>query len=244
VVTAALERGARRFFYTSSIAAYGMHPGPIDESTPSTAPRSWVNYLRTKAAAEQEVRRGIDSGLDAVILNPAHIVGPYDTGNWSRMLYLVHYGTLPGVPGGRGSFCHVREVVRAHLQAFEHGRSGDNYLLGGEDMDYVDVVRLCGEITSRAVPQRPTPAILLWLLARAMKLQTAITKKRPAVTPEIAYLMGRRWVCRSDKAIRELDYRTVPVREMFEDCYRWLVAEGKLKQVRDQRQQAVQTASD
>jgi nucleoside-diphosphate-sugar epimerase len=244
VVTAALERGARRFVYTSSIAAYGMHPLPIDESTPTVAPQSWVNYLRTKAAAEQEVRRGIDSGLDAVILNPAHIVGPYDKGNWSRMLYLVHYGTLPGVPGGRGSFCHVREVVRAHLNAIEHGRTGENYLLGGVDADYVDVVRICGEITSRKVPHRPTPAILLWLLARAMALQTAFTKKRPSVTPEIAHLMGRRWVCRSDKAIRELDYRTVSVREMFEDCYRWLVAEGRLKHARDVSPKPVQTVSD
>jgi nucleoside-diphosphate-sugar epimerase len=229
VVTVALERGAGRFVHTSSIAAFGVHSEPVDERTPTNAPRSWVNYLRTKALGEQEVRRGIDAGLDAVILNPANIIGPYDLANWSRLLYLVHREKLPGVPPGRGSFCHVREVVRAHINAVERGRRGENYLLGGADADFLELIRVCGEITSRRVPARATPWWLLRLMGRIGEWQSFINGRRPTLTPEIAWLMGLRWVCRSEKAIRELDYRTAPLREMLEDCHRWMVAEGRLK---------------
>jgi nucleoside-diphosphate-sugar epimerase len=229
VVGVALERGAKRFIHTSSIAAFGVHPEPVDESTPTNAQRSWVNYLRTKALGEQEVRRGVEAGLNAVILNPANIFGPYDLGQWSRMLYLVHRERLPGVPPGRGSFCHVREVVRAHLNAVERGRCGENYLLGGADADFLELIRLCGEITSRRVPAKKTPWWLLRLMGRIGEWRSRIDGKRPTLTPEIAWLMGCRWVCRSDKAIRELDYRIVPLREMVEDCHRWMVAEGRLR---------------
>jgi dihydroflavonol-4-reductase len=199
MATVALERGAGRFIYTSSIAAFGMHDELIDESTPSNAQSSWINYFRTKALAEQEVLRGVEAGLDAVILNPANIIGPYDLKNWSTLLYLVHNRKLPGVPPGRGSFCHVREVVRAHLAAVEHGRTGENYLL------------------------------VLRLLARMSVLQAGITGRRPMLTPEMAHVLCRDMICSNVKAIRELGYRPAPLEEMLTDCYCWMLAEGRLK---------------
>jgi len=228
VVEAALERGVGRLVHTSSIAAYGLHDGAVDETTPSNAARSWIHYQRTKAVAEEEVRRGIARGLDAVILNPANIIGPYDLGNWSTLLYLVHNGRLPGVPPGRSSFCHVREVVRAHIAAVERGRTGENYLLGGADAEFREVIRLCGEITGRKVRTEPTPAWMLRLVARLYAVRGALTGRPPRLTPEMAHLVCREMTCRSAKAERELGYRPAPLREMFEDCYRWMVREGRV----------------
>ena len=89
-----------------------------------------MNYQRSKFLAEEEVRKVIARGLDAVILNPAAIMGPYDTVNWVRMIRLVCARKQPGVPPGRMSFCHVDKVARAHIAAVERGRRGENYLLG------------------------------------------------------------------------------------------------------------------
>jgi nucleoside-diphosphate-sugar epimerase len=113
VVEVALAKNAKRFIHTSSMAAYGLQDGDVDETTRSTALDTPINYFRTKRLAEEEVDRGIANGLDAVIVNPSNIVGPYDTQSWARMFKLVHTGTLPGVGPGSGSFCHVREVVGA-----------------------------------------------------------------------------------------------------------------------------------
>ncbi|MGZ7081508.1 MAG: NAD-dependent epimerase/dehydratase family protein, partial [Thermoanaerobaculia bacterium] len=117
VVDAALVKRARKLIATSSIAAYGFHDAPITEETRSNAMSTGVNYFRTKWLAEEEVRKGIAQGLDATILNPANIIGPYDDRNWSRMIALVARDKLPGVPPGAGSFCHVREVAAAHISA-------------------------------------------------------------------------------------------------------------------------------
>jgi len=75
MVKAALAHKASRFVHTSSIAAYGFQPGPVTEQSPSTALTARINYFRSKRKAELEVHQGIAKGLDAVILNPAKIVG-------------------------------------------------------------------------------------------------------------------------------------------------------------------------
>src|SRR3546814_11562883 len=83
-----------------------------DLDTPTRASTDGVNYVRSKALAEREVRKGISAGLPAVIVNPSNIIGPYDTASWSRIFRLVRQGRLPAMPPGGGSFCHVREVAR------------------------------------------------------------------------------------------------------------------------------------
>lgn len=113
VVQAAIDRGARRFVHTSSIAAYGFHDRRIDESSEQLGAQSWINYMRTKALAEEIVREGITRGLDAVIMNPAHVIGRYDRANWVRLFMMVATGKLPGVPPGRGSFAHAAAVAAA-----------------------------------------------------------------------------------------------------------------------------------
>jgi dihydroflavonol-4-reductase len=107
VVAAALERRAKRFIHTSSVAAFGLHDGRIDETTSSNAAAQTFNYVRTKFLAEEEIRLGIQRGLPAVILNPANIIGPDDRRGWGRLFLLVQAGKLPGVPPGRASFAHV-----------------------------------------------------------------------------------------------------------------------------------------
>jgi nucleoside-diphosphate-sugar epimerase len=230
VVAVARERGARRLVHTSSIAAFGEHAGAVTEETPSNAERARLNYFRTKWQAEVEVRRGIDAGLDAVILNPANIVGPHDRTGWSRMFFLVEGRKLAALyPGpGRGSWCHAREVARAHVAAAQRGRCGANYLLGGADAPYAEFQRMIAALLGRAPPRRALPEPVFRALAAITVLPSYVTRREPPVTPENAYLVCRDLLCRSDRAQRELGYRPVPLREMLEDAHAWLVGEGLL----------------
>lgn len=228
VVGAALERRARRFVHTSSISAYGLHRGRIDESAPQLGGASPVNYQRSKFLAEQAVRAGMARGLDVVILNPGAILGRYDTRNWARIVMHVAAGTLPGVPPGSLPFCHAREVARAHLAAFEQGGIGENYLLGGTDASFVELVRAIGAALGRTTPARPTPGWILRVLGTFGALQGRLTGRQPVLTPEAALMVTRDVSCDSSKAMRELDYRAVPLGEMVRDCVAWLAMEGLL----------------
>lgn len=226
VVMVAIEKRARRFVHTSSIAAFGHHDERISESTASNAARSPINYHRTKWLAEEEVRRGIEEGLDAVMINPPHIVGPWDWGNWSRVIRLAREGKLPGVPPGRASWCHVREVVRAHVAAVSKGRCGENYLLGGTDATYLEAVTVVGTLTGKKVPSRPLPASLLKLVAAGNQLVSHRTRREPDITPEGARLVCESTLADCSRAVAELGFQPVPLEEMFGDCWRWMLDEG------------------
>jgi len=228
VVGAALERRARRFVHTSSISAYGLQRGRIDERSAQLGRVSPVHYQRSKFLAEEAVRAGFARGLHAVILNPAGIIGRYDTRNYARLVSLVAAGTLPGVPPGSLSFCHAREVARAHIAAASRGLAGENYLLGGTDASFLELVREIGAALGRPVPGRRTPGWVLRAFSAFGALRSAFTGLPPTLTPEAARMVSRQVFCDCSKAERELGFRSVPLADMVADCVRWLAAEGLL----------------
>jgi nucleoside-diphosphate-sugar epimerase len=228
VVAAALARGAKKLVHTSTTGVYGFARPPFDESTPHEGRHSSMPYVRTKALAEEEVRRGIAAGLNAVILNPAHVIGPYDRHNWARLIRLAATGALPRVPPGRGSFCHVGEVVRAHVSAAERGRPGESYILAGADASYREAVDIIADLVGGNLERRVMSPRLLRLGGSILELLSHVTGREPLVTRDGAAFLSADLTSRSDKAVRELGYRPVALRTMLEDSYRWLVAEGFL----------------
>lgn len=230
MVAAALKGGAKRFIHTSSVAVYGHHPHRMDEETQSNAIRSPLNYYRTKYLAEMEVRRGIDQGLDAVMVNPANIIGPYDYHNWSQLFILIDRQKLPGVPPAIHTFCHVREVARAHIAAFYKGKIGENYLLGGVEVDYLSLAQEIGNILGKPTPKRTTPIWILKLIGRVSLWISYITGKEPDITPEKVFLITNNMLCNSQKAERELDYKPASLKSMLDDCYQWMLSEGMIGQ--------------
>lgn len=226
MVAAALKRQAKRLIHTSSTAAYGHHQQRINEETRSNAINSPLNYNRTKYLAELEVRKGIERGLDAVIINPTNIIGPYDYHNYSQLFTLIDRQKLPGVPAATQTFCHVREVAKAHITAFYRGQKGENYILGGVEVDYLTLVKEIGDILGKKVPKRTTPEWILKLLGRFSLWGSYITGKEPDLTPEKAILITSQILCNSQKVKNELNYNSVPLRSMLYDCYQWMLREG------------------
>ena len=229
MVEAARRKGARRFLHTSSVVVYGIQRDEFDEAAPHLGRGSPVNYMHTKTLAEEEVRAAIAQGLDAVILNPANIVGPYDLANWARLFRLVAEDRLPGIPPGEAPFCHVGEVAQAHLAAFERGRTGENYILAGTQATYVQAFQIVGRLLGHKVADRPIPATALRFAGWLSEMGARVTHKEPDMTPEMAAMLSLTIRCRSDRAVREIGYKAVPLPVMFEDCYRWMAAEGMLK---------------
>lgn len=229
VLKAARDAGAGRLVHTSSFIVWGFQDNVLTEDTAWAPDGEWINYIRTKRAAETAVKQAVKRGdIEAVICNPAHILGPGDRHNWSRMIRLVDTGKLPGVPPGGGAFADVREVARAHITAFHRGRSGANYLLGGPETAFFDVVRMTGELLGRKVPARPSPAWVLRAAGRVYAGLSLVTGKAPDLTPEGAAMITRHLHCDSTRAQDHLGYRFTPVRELLEDTCEWMRTEGLL----------------
>jgi len=228
MVRAAAEAGVRRFVHVSSIAVFGVHHGQITESTPSNAVTQGSNYMSSKYLAEMEVEQGIRNGLDAVFVNPPHIMGRYDRHNWSKLFQLIARDRLPGIPPGKGSFVHAPEVARTLIRAAERGRTGERYLLGGTDATFLDVVRGIGSLLGKETGDRTMPAWLLRLLGKVSDLGSRITGREPDLTPEKVQLVTETLTCSGEKAIRELGYAPVPLETMLKDTLEWLQAENLL----------------
>ncbi len=228
IVDVALSKNIGKFIHTSSISAFGFHDTVIYENTPSTALESKVNYLKTKYLGEQIVKHAVnEKGLQAVIMNPCAIMGAYDKHNWSQLFTMIDEETLPGVPSGEGSYCHVDEVVNAHIAAVTKGRVGENYILAGVDHGFLEVVNKIAYLLNKPAYKTTVPAFVLKALAGVSdwwsRLPFHTTLKEPTMTPEKALMVTKRVVATSGKAVKELGYNAnVPLDVMLEDCYLWL----------------------
>jgi len=230
MVAAAERQGAKRFVFTSSWNAWGFQRGdpPLTEDTPQKGSASPILYDRTKFAAEIIVKHAAAEGLPAVIMNPCHIMGRYDTHNWGRMIQMVYRRKLPGIPPGSGVFCHAEAVAAAHIAAAESGNASGNYLLPGPTASFVEVIQTIGRITDRKVPNRALPE---WLFRTVAHVQNAIgnlRNKEPDLTPQAAHLVLTNGRVDSDKAARELDYTSPDLETMIRDSYDWMKRAGVL----------------
>ncbi len=227
MVMTALAKRTKKFIHTSTSGVYGLPGQPFDETAPKLGKGNF-NYQHSKAMAEEEVSSAVDQGLDAVILNPANIIGRYDWNSWSHFIRRAANRELLLIPPGSACFCDVGAVVRAHVAATKKGRTGQNYLLGGSRASYGEVVRIVGKLLGRPTDSRVGRPMGLRLAGDVLDRLSSLTRSEPVITPESAAFLSANIICRSDKAIRELDYRPVAIEVMLKECIDWLIAEGEL----------------
>ncbi|MEM6531120.1 MAG: NAD-dependent epimerase/dehydratase family protein [Myxococcota bacterium] len=225
LVNAAKARGARRFVFTSSWSTYGRTHDVVSEDTPQLGDQNHDNYSRSKLAGERIV---LNSGLDAVIMHPSHILGRFDSGNWSRLIKMVDDGTLPGIPPGAGSFCHGHEVAKAHIAAVDKAESGAHYLLGGVDTTFLDVLQRAAERLGRKIPSKPVHPTVFLAVAMFRTFLATFTRKAPTLTTDGARMVLAHPRIVSDRAVLELGYVSASLDVMLDDAIGWMRKEGLL----------------
>jgi nucleoside-diphosphate-sugar epimerase len=227
LVLAAREAGVATFAHTSSVSAYShLVPGRLREDVPQRGDQSWINYERTKYAAERHVR---ESGLPFLIFQPSHILGPGDRNNWSNLIRLIDAGKLPGSPPGSGAFADVREVARAQVRAWRQAVRDQTWLLGGEHASFLALINEAGRQLGKPTPAKAMPAIALRTYARVLDLISRVTRRQPALTPVAATFTCHHLEVDSSKAERELGYRSTPLPQLLADTIAWLREEGLLR---------------
>lgn len=235
----ALEKRAIRFIHTSSIAVYGFHNGAVDENSEMRGMECPVRYFRSKFLAEEVVREYIQKGLDAVILNPTAIIGKYDNRSWVKLFDCIKEGQLPGIPPGQKSFCYAPEVALAHIQAFIHGRSGENYILSGPTTDFTEVFQILSGYMQHSHPMHKLPSWLVKLKGLVNTMGAYLTQKEPDISLQNAYVLCANVTAESEKAKRELQYQNhVTLDEMLGSSYEWWLSQQHHKQESTQQHMA------
>jgi dihydroflavonol-4-reductase len=234
VMRAAQAAGAERIVHCSSVAALGMtHDGtPADEATPTNEADFIGTYKRSKFLAERAVLDLVrQEGLPAVVVNPSAPVGPRDikptpTG---KMIRDAAAGRVPAYIDTGLNMVHVDDVAEGHALALEKGRTGERYVLGGENLLLKDILALVADVAGRRPPRIELPEALVWPAAWLMEGFARATGIPPMMTREQIRMARHKMFYSSAKAMRELGYAPRPLRGAVEDAVAWFRANGMLR---------------
>jgi dihydroflavonol-4-reductase len=232
VVEACLRCGVRRLVHFSTIhtMTQALKGTPVDESRLLVESQHYPPYDRSKAAAEREVRQGIEKGLNAIIISPTAIIGPYDyrPSHFGEALLRLANGKLPALVSGGFNWVDVRDVIKGAMRAEERAPAGAKYILSGHWASLREVATLVEQLTGVPAPRFVSP---MWLARIGAPFITAFDRlagRRPLYTSVSLQALRDNRNISHQKATRELDYHPCPLRETLVDTLRWFEETGQL----------------
>lgn len=224
VLKAAKNARVKRLVYTSSIHALSREcTGTIDEELPFDSDNPAGIYDRTKAAASLAVKQAIKEGLDAVIVCPTGVIGPYDY-RGSSMGELVNDLTqrrIHMLVEGAYDFVDVRDVAAGHRLALERGKTGQVYILSGQQIQLFQLKEMVQKIVGFTTPTINIPMKLASFGAIFATLYYRLAKKQPKFTKYALETVQGNSVISNAKAKRELGYSPRDVLKTIADTVKW-----------------------
>lgn len=231
VCRAALEAGVERLVHTSTVGTIGWATDgrPVDETSPWNFADWPVPYIVTKRAAEEKVQDFVRQGLPAVIVNPSYCFGPWDAKPSSGILLrAVATGLLVAAPRGGANFVDVRDVARGHILAMARGRVGERYILGGENLSWRDFFTLAARLVGVRPPRFVIPRRLAVLGGYWADLLARLGVPMPISANGMRTFYVDHYVS-SEKARREIGYRSSSTPKAIADAITWMREYGYLR---------------
>jgi dihydroflavonol-4-reductase len=233
ILNASRQAGVARVVYTSSVATIGIPSdgSPGREDTPVAVTDMIGHYKRSKYLAEEVAREAARSGMSVVIVNPSTPIGPGDvkptpTG---QMVLDAAAGRMPAYVDTGLNIVHVDDVAAGHLLAFDRGRDGERYILGGQDMTLREILVEIAQLVGRKPPRIRLPSVAVLPIAYVAEAVARITGGTTRVTVEGVRMARKRMYFSSGKAARELGYQWRAPTKAFEDAVSWLREQGLLR---------------
>lgn len=228
ILETALKAGIGRVVLTSTAGVLGPSvQGIVSETTIQSVPHS-TEYERTKAISEEKSKAYLAKGLEIVTLNPTRIYGYGQRSESNAVTTLLEkywqkkWRILPGDGKRIGNYVWVEDVVNGHILAMEKGRSGERYILGGENATYSALFDIFADTVGHKLPLLPLPIPIMTFFAHLQMLRTRLTGKPPLITPSFIKKYLYDWQVSSQKAEQELGYCITPLRQGIAQTYDWL----------------------
>jgi dihydroflavonol-4-reductase len=225
VVNACLKTGVKRLIYTSSIHAFKEppHGTPIDEACPFEPEYSRGGYDQSKALASLEVLKGVDKGLDAVLVCPSGIIGPYDykISQMGQLFVDFMNGKQKTYIDGAYDFVDVRDIAEGLINASKHGKNGEIYILSGERITVHELMLYLEEITEVKAPGFKMPLWFVKAVSKAAPIYYKLTDNKPLFTSYSIEVLNSNCDISSAKAQRELNFSFRSLKESIKDSVEW-----------------------
>lgn len=219
VVNACLSENISKLCYVSSTAALGRNEKEeeITENTPWKSDFGNSKYSISKHYAEREVWRGVEEGLDVVIVNPCIIVGPGNWGQSSTNMFNQVWKGLKYYTKGANAFVDVRDVSRVMYKLMESEIKSEQYLLIGENMPYRAFFDLVAEALNKQKPVKLATSFMSGIAWRVEKIRGLLTGSSPLITKETARSANTVSVFSNKKIVDLLGYQFTPIAQSVKD---------------------------
>ena len=226
VIEAARQAGVRRIVYTSSVATmgFGNNGHLTTEDSPVAVDDMIGPYKRSKFIAEQVAIEAARNGVDVVIVNPTTPVGEQDikptpTG---RIILDFLKRKFPAYVDTGLNLVDVTECARGHVAAFEKGRAGERYILGGENLTLKQILDKLGALTGLASPKVRLPyAVAFGAAVVDTTINGIMLHREPRATIDAVRMGRKKMFVACTKAERELGWRTEPVDDALRRAVDW-----------------------
>jgi len=232
VVEACLKSGVKRLVYTSSVHAIAEppHGTVIDETLPFDSDKTVGKYGKSKTLATLEVLKGVKRGLDAVIVCPTGVIGPYDyrISEIGQLILSFTKRKLKAYLDGAYDFVDVRDVAKGLILACEKGRAGQSYILSGEQVSVRYLMLILEKITGVKAPSFKIPIGLARAVGALASIYYSLSKSKPLFTTYSIDVLASNSLVSSRKASGELGYSARPIRESVADAVQWFREIGRL----------------
>ena len=230
VANICLEIKTKRLVYTSSIHALSEPvPGIVfDESREFNPEKVLGEYSKSKALGTLEVLKGIEKGLDAVILCPSGIIGPYDyrVSEMGKLIVDFVKGKVKACVDGAYDFVDVRDVAEGLILACEKGRKGEGYILSGQQISVQQLLEFLEEISGVKAPSFKIPHQVARTAGFFNVLYCNLMKIKPLFTPFSIDVLASNSLVSCQKAQDEFGYSPRSIYESIKDTVRWFRKEG------------------
>jgi dihydroflavonol-4-reductase len=231
LLEAARKNGVRRVVHTSSVATMGFSSnGTIaDEDSPVALGDMIGHYKRSKFMAEQIALEAGRSGQDVVVVNPSTPVGEMDIKPTPTGRIVVDFlkKKFPAYVDTGLNLVDVRECARGHLLALEKGRSGQRYILGGENLTLKQILDKLAAITGLPSPRVKVPYVMALATGVVDEIVTGrIRGREPRATIDAVRMGRKKMFVSSGRAERELGWQRVAVDDALRRAVTWFLAKG------------------
>lgn len=228
LLDACVKHQVRRVVYTSSFAVFAGQGLDTACTETSDFKLGFSHYSRTKFESHKLAKQYVANGLDLVIVCPTCPLGPGDVGPTPTGRVIADAFKLPMMLSvyTDSNYVDVRDCAMGHVLALEKGRSGESYILGGENYTHPDLVHRIQRITKYKRPFISIKPEFIKPMAYVATFAAQFTKQPPFTTPVEIEIVKRGLVADATKARRELGLPTRPIEETLRDAIAWFVQNG------------------
>ena len=231
ILDAARNGGVRRVVYTSTVATMGfMQNGhPANENSPVSLAGMIGHYKQSKFLAEEVALHAGRSGMDVVVLNPTTPVGERDIKPTPTGRIIVDFlkRRFPAYVDTGLNLVDVLECARGHVAALEKGRSGERYILGGENLTLKQILDRLAAITGLPSPRTRVPYAVALAAGVIDQVVTGhIFRGEPRATVDAVRMSRKKMFVSSEKAERELGWQPGLVTDALRSAVEWFRTNG------------------